>query len=527
MNGVTWTDLGSASPETSLAEADVCVIGAGAAGIYLATQLVQRGRTVVLIEAGPKTGVDAATVGFDAIFGRDPYPGATAGRFFGLGGSTTRWGGALVPHSEADRREPDPFAFAWSHILGIVREEAPTVVRNLGYQGGADFDAFAEGTLGRTARDLVDSGLQVQSGLYLPFRRKNLVSLLKQVKDGRAGLRVFFNAVAEDWDIQLGRHRAARIARLNVVARNGHSLQVRADRFVVCAGAIESARILLEMQAAYSLPVLRPTALPGCYLGDHLSLPIADVEAGSRDQIARLFAPRFSRGWMRGFRFLETSAPPGAPRAFAHFIFDNRSPGFELAKTLLGALQQRRLPAVGAGDLIGGMGDLGRLAYGRLVESRLFVPSGTEAHLQLDMEQLPVRENRVTLTDRQDDYGRRVPRIDWAISEQDIAALAASAQRLLARWPGARAGLPALRPRSIVRSDGGAIEKPYDAYHPVGTCRMGEDEEAVVDSNLKVWGLDNLWLASTGVLPSAGTANPTFTLFCLAQGLAASLHANH
>lgn len=527
MSGVTWTDLWSASPAPSLVEADVCIIGAGAAGIYLATQLVQRGRTVVLIEAGPKAGVDAATVGFEAIFGRDPYPGATAGRFFGLGGSTTRWGGALVPHSEADRRELDPFAAAWSHILGVVRDEAPNVLRNLGFQGGADFDAFATRILGQTARDLADSGLHVQSGLYLPFRRKNLVSLIKQVKDRSAGLRVFFNAVAKDWDIQPSNNRAARIARLKVVSRNGRSLQVRAGRFVLCAGAIESARILLEMQAAHSQPVLQPGARPGCYLGDHLSLSLADVAAESRNQTARLFAPRFSRGWMRGFRFLETSTPPGTPRAFAHFIFENRSPGFELAKTLLGALQQRRLPAVGVGNLIGGVGDLVRLAYGRLVESRLFIPPGTEAHLQLDMEQLPVRENRVSLSDRQDDYGRRVARVDWAISEQDISALAASAQRLLARWPGTKAGLPALTPRAIVRSDGGAIEKPYDAYHPVGTCRMGEDEEAVVDNNLKVRGLDNLWLASTGVLPSAGTANPTFTLLCLAERLAASLRANH
>lgn len=208
MSGLTWTDLGSASPAPSLVEANVCVIGAGAAGIYLATQLVRQGRSVVLIEAGPKTGVDAATVGFDAIFGRDPYPGATAGRFFGLGGSTTRWGGALVPHSQADLREPVPFASAWSHILGVVRDEAPNVLRNLGFQGGADFHAFATRTLGQTARDLADSGLEVQSGLYLPFRRKNLVSLLKQVKDPSAGLRVYFNAVAKEWEIQPGSHRA-------------------------------------------------------------------------------------------------------------------------------------------------------------------------------------------------------------------------------------------------------------------------------------------------------------------------------
>jgi len=520
MSAVIWTDLICAPPATSHLEADFCIIGAGAAGIYLSTQLAKRGSRVVLVEAGPKTGVDSATVGFDALFGFDHYPGATAGRFFGLGGSTTRWGGALVPHSETDCRPTDRFAAVWSHILSVVREQTPTILRNLSFHGVEDFFSFPELTLQQTARDLASCGLQVQSGLYLPFRRKNLVNLLRDVKGRNNHLRVVYNAVAKEWDIQRGSHRDARIRQLKVVARNGRSLHVRAGRFVLCAGAIESARILLEMQANFSQDVLHSTALPGCYLGDHLSMPIADVDACSLSNAAKLFGPRFSGGWMRGFRFLETVAIPDAPRSFAHFIFDNRSQGFELAKSLLGALQQRRLPLLGAGQLRNGVGELFNLAYGRLVQSRLFIPPGTKSHLQLDMEQLPFRDNRVKLSDRKDIYGRRMVQIDWAISNLDLSAISASARRLLDLWPGTKAGLPALVPRAIARADGHVVEKPYDAYHPVGTCRMGDDEEAVVDTSLKVWGLQNLWLVSTGILPSAGSANPTFTMLCLAEKLA-------
>ena len=52
---------------------------------------------------------------------------------------------------------------------------------------------------------------------------------------------------------------------------------------------------------------------------------------------------------------------------------------------------------------------------------------------------------------------------------------------------------------------------------------MGEDGQAVVDRDLRVHGVENLWLTSTGVLPSAGTANPTFTMLCLTHKLAAHL----
>jgi choline dehydrogenase-like flavoprotein len=53
---------------------------------------------------------------------------------------------------------------------------------------------------------------------------------------------------------------------------------------------------------------------------------------------------------------------------------------------------------------------------------------------------------------------------------------------------------------------------------------MGNDAEAVVDHDMKVWNVENLWVSSTGVLPSAGTANPTFSMLCLTHALAKKLH---
>ena len=65
--------------------------------------------------------------------------------------------------------------------------------------------------------------------------------------------------------------------------------------------------------------------------------------------------------------------------------------------------------------------------------------------------------------------------------------------------------------------------KPHDVYHPVGTCRMGTDAAAVVDPESRVHGAANLSVASTAVFPSAGTANPTFSMLCLVAALAERL----
>ena len=87
------------------------------------------------------------------------------------------------------------------------------------------------------------------------------------------------------------------------------------------------------------------------------------------------------------------------------------------------------------------------------------------------------------------------------------------------KWPGLEGGLFDLAPVFA----NGRGPKPHDAYHPVGTCRLGVDNGAVVDTHLRVHGTDNLWVLSTGVLPSAGTANPTFTMLCLGDELADDL----
>ena len=115
-----------------------------------------------------------------------------------------------------------------------------------------------------------------------------------------------------------------------------------------------------------------------------------------------------------------------------------------------------------------------------------------------------------------DAFGRRAVVIDWDINDEDMDNLKATSDRLLAAWEREQAQLPRLVPRNLDFDS----ERPHGAYHPVGVCRMGGDEAAVVDLALQVCGLANVSVVSTAVLPSAGTANPTFTMLCLAEELA-------
>ena len=501
---------------------DVCIVGAGAAGAYLARSLGAFGRDTVVLEAGPPACLPSDEAGFDVEFTSAVYPGAVSGRFFGIGGSTSRWGGLLAPHARFDLRPPRSGAFndVWPWITSVVTAESSAVLGALGYRAVPDFDDFPARNLDPVAREAIAGHFHTQAGLYLPFRRKNLGRLFDFAEGVSGRCRLIHGAVAKEWRVESGAG-GPRIAAVTAIAPGGRRVTVQARRFVIAAGAIETTRIILEINRIGAMNLLPSSCGVGRYLADHLSVAIGDVAAEDRTTAARLFAPRFTGDWMRGYRFLEQDAPAAAPRCFLHFVFDNESPGFLLAKEVLGAMQSRRAPRISPSKVLRGLGGLCGIAYSRYAASRLYIPPGTPARLQLDIEQGLHADNRITLADRRDAFGRAIPRIAWRITEDDACRIEEASARLLASWPQGP-GLPRVVPKRL----GTDCSKPHDAYHPVGSCRMGDDPEAVVDRELRLAGLRNVWVASTAVLPGAGTANPTFTLLCLVNRLARTLQAD-
>ena len=101
----------------------VCIIGAGTAGIFLAQLLRKAGIKVVVLEAGDEASKSPEAVGQHCIQKGIRYRGAEAGRSFGLGGTSVLWGGQLIPLTASDmaRRSNvgfDPWPINFSDIAG-------------------------------------------------------------------------------------------------------------------------------------------------------------------------------------------------------------------------------------------------------------------------------------------------------------------------------------------------------------------------------------------------------------------------
>ena len=76
--------------------ADVCIVGAGAAGITLAVEFARKGKRVLLLEGGGALREDSSQSLYDSEIAGLAHRGIHTGRIRVKGGTTVRWGGQIL-----------------------------------------------------------------------------------------------------------------------------------------------------------------------------------------------------------------------------------------------------------------------------------------------------------------------------------------------------------------------------------------------------------------------------------------------
>src|SRR6204780_3818239 len=76
--------------------ADICIVGAGAAGITLACELDGAGLKIIVLEAGGLKPVGAEANSYRGV-ATAPHPDPTQFRRMAFGGTTSLWGGRCIP----------------------------------------------------------------------------------------------------------------------------------------------------------------------------------------------------------------------------------------------------------------------------------------------------------------------------------------------------------------------------------------------------------------------------------------------
>jgi choline dehydrogenase-like flavoprotein len=159
-----------------------------------------------------------------------------------------------------------------------------------------------------------------------------------------------------------------------------------------------------------------------------------------------------------------------------------------------------------------------------IVANRVFVPSGSKISLQIQAEQCPLPESRITVDpSRADRLGLPKLVLDWRVGEEEFSSIREFSLRV--REAMREAGLAEVRLiPGLEEGDASLLERMHDHnHHAGGTCMGLNATDGVVDTDLRVFGTDNMYVLGASVFRTTSNANTTFLALALATRLARQL----
>lgn len=503
---------------------DVCIVGAGAAGIPLALELAKSDSCkVAILEAG---GLEYEAEVQDMYAGEvvgDRHPSLRRARYAGFGGSTELWAGWSRPLDRLDFEKRD-----WVNDSGwpIGFDELSDYfdkanrwcgLGSLGYgldewESEFDGDSLADG-------ELVEDRLFRVRRLSFRSEYANLLEENEQVD-------VLLYATTLRFRSDEG---GSMVQSAAVVLGDGRRVEIKAKKFVLASGGLENPRLLLLSGDCPERAVGNSRGLVGKYFTEH----------GFVDS-----------GWFRAFgdgrrfrKYFPVSHPDGEVYGTARHVLAlsdkvlererlNNAimyfyPGYEASSSfdrdavksaleLWEILKKQAVPGDWSKivkEIAGGPHHVLWAAFRKAFAKEKV---RRDWRLRCYYECIPNRENRVELGDDLDRFGRRRSRLVWKLGSEDLRRVKRFHEVM--NHSLVERGIGEL---TFLESESEWRQKTESGKHPMGTTRMHASPElGVVDADCRVHGVHNLYVAGSSVFPATGYANPTLTIVALALRLA-------
>lgn len=498
---------------TASVEAETVIVGSGVAGAMVARALLAAGGSVTMIERGSMVPWarqleqgDWESDAPGAAHNHEPDPAGEEWPWtyvYGVGGSTNRWAGVtprLIPED-----------FEMHSRFGVGRDWP------LGYHDLADHYAHAERILGVAgppqssvypppAFPLPPHPLSPQDRLVAPLLAPFVA--LPQARPTRpvggrpaccASTRCQLCPVNSRFSVLNGladtlEHPRLRLLSDTVVARlvsdradrrvtgaacvraDGSRVTVHGRRFVVAANGIESAGLLLRSGIDHGDT--------GRYLFDH---PNAELQV----TVHRPVGAGIGNSLGTGASYRYYSGDFRRDRAAAMLVVSNPGAIFDMAPHAINGLVAGRSGRRLRRDV--------RDRWDRTIKFDVY------------MDDVPNSANVVELSSTSDDLGIPLNRVRY---RRATPYLDRGLRHVIDDVPRRLAPLG-------VR--GSRFAWAIQGAHMIGTLRMGDDGEAVVDRDLRHRARENVYVAGSAVFPTASPANPTLTIAALADRLGQNL----
>ena len=488
-------------------EFDYCIVGSGIGGGMLVSKLVNSGASVLLIEAGNKSHKSSHYL--------------TKGRPFGLrsttsiqlGGTSNLWHGVLSFLDDIDFRKRywiknSGWPITLKDLLPYYKDVSPLF-------GVKDFDYFFE--------DKVSEELATELK-SMPFNRKVLKNkMFQQPLNILNFKKVIINKLKGKNLTVLENSKVCKlvlegeIIKSLIVGQGEKLIEVKGKKIIICAGALESPRILMN-SGLNNINI-------GKYLMDHPMGNLCQIKF-KRPQKSQIYSARKYRpniviktGLTLDEKLQEKYSMPNhcfyLRPSFSSGV-DNKS---EKIKLSLLSFKDFKFSFK---DVLFVLINL-NIALQILVYKLSLNITYKYADLFFVSEQTPDASSNITLSKtKTDKYGYPLAEVNWNVSSKDSQSV--------------EKFYNILKNDGFSDSDFEFTHKFEDlewdknftsAAHHVGTCRMAIDKsEGVVDENLKVFGTNNLYICDGSVFPTGGNVNNGFTIAALASRLSNHLIKN-
>jgi choline dehydrogenase-like flavoprotein len=508
---------------------DICIIGAGAAGITIAAELVNTDLNVCLLDAGDE-GYSIESQGFYKPQTQpELYEDTTYNRLRMLGGSTNHW-----ENNTSEFMANDFLKKEWSPNSGwpVKLHDIQPYYAQAAMYCGTDADGYDtnewHSRLNKTDPFFAVEGLVTgMAKSALPPTRFYYAHKTKLMNATNITIIKNANLVDIEADLITNSLKSATFSNYKKA-----QFKLNSDKFVFSMGGIENARMLLILNEKYSNRLGNQNDLVGRYFMDHPLLRLAKLYINDKVDM----------GLLTDHQVVDQKMVVGFMQHTNESILKNKfinlrmpiykasqlqlSDGIESMHVLKQALSDGDLPEHTLTHILNTLKDVDSInesIFRRVFDSKFlsYVDDFEGYEMPIMLEQLPHYDNRIALGDETDSFGLKKHMVYWKFHDEDLElgwkSLKSVASQLALHKIGRLRIMQEYQDRLL-------NEKLFVSHHHMGTTRMASNQsDGVVDENCKVFNTENLYVAGSSIFVTGSHVPPTLTLVAFAIRLAEHL----
>lgn len=513
-------------PKNSNSTTDICIIGAGAAGIAMALSLKKSGLKVCVLESGGLKKESDTQALYDLTCEDLPLSEPSRARVFG--GSTVEWAGRWKPHDAIDFTERSWIPYSGWPIT--YTDVAPYYAQSTDILGTPHPDLFTTDSIDTLVAEsthpiLEDDAMETSVFRWLKEPDWNWGKKFKEHLEHDNTVEVILHANVTQINLE---PQGKCVESVTAQTLQGNIFTVSARHTVVASGGIENARLLLLSRNVHAQGIGNTYDQVGRYYMDHPKGVVGEITPYKKNTYLPAYWGIAADGLFTRAGLKLTAKKQEQERVLNSYVLLepvfpwSYNPGLSALVKLAQGIKRRNIPVDIVTQYVTAVAKnqkaIIQWGMNKVLKSMFNKQARIRAiNVWNFMEQVPDPHNRVILNTKKDALGCEQVTLHWSVNELDRHTMEVFHQTLhnsCQQWRIGEFSSP------ILKKDYDTWPISNDASHHMGTTRMGTDPKtSVVNSDCKVHGVENLFVAGSSVFPTGGYANPTATIVALALRL--------